>query len=144
VTLAAGGTVVATLAAPAVGEFIADANAVVGGTGNYSCSLIDVSSSGRSASATPRARNYQINAARTTEVTETGGFNNLPGSTIEEICYNAAASKTETLVNAAMAAVQVTSIHTASPRGQSKSGLTNKFRNAPPSINPPNAGQATK
>jgi Collagen triple helix repeat (20 copies) len=124
--IAASGTVVASFAPS--GRFIVNANAVVGGVGNYSCSVRDMSSHGSSFSNTPRARNYQAGTGRTTEVEETGAILNFPGSVIQEVCYQAAS--TDALRNATITAVQVTSITKLAGKQATKATPQNRFGSA--------------
>lgn len=125
--IAGSGTVVASFAPS--GYFIVNANAVVAGVGNYSCSVRDFSTRSSSVfSNTPRAKNYQAGTGRTTEVEETGGILNDPGSVIQEVCYQAAS--TDVLRNATITAVRVTSVSRLAGKLATKAGPQNRFRSA--------------
>lgn len=70
---------------------------------------------------------------RTTEVQETGEILNFPGSTIQEVCYKTAstAADTDILKNAAITAVQVTSITKLDGKLATTAGPQNRFGKAP-------------
>jgi hypothetical protein len=87
-----------------------------------------MSSHGSSFSNTPRAKNYQAGTGRTTEVAETGGILNDPGSVIQEVCYQHAS--TDILENATITAVQVTSLTRLAGKQATKATPQNRFGNA--------------
>ena len=107
-------TVVATITPASVGDFVANAQATIGGTGNASCWMQDVSSTGGIFSVTPRAKNYQVGTTRTFTLPTTGVFSAGPRSPIEEVCRRTSSSFVQ-LFDTAMTVTRVSTAQRQAP-----------------------------
>jgi hypothetical protein len=126
-------TVVAMITPASSGDFVANAQATIVGTGNVACLMQDVSSHGGVFSVAPQALNDVGATLRTFTLPTTGVFQAGPRSPIEEICTPVStAISGDRLLDTAITVTQVSTAQQQAPAATPRHRFTEPAKPARP------------